>query len=256
MKLRVVSTLLGIACALSPVAIAAPVSAAVTVSLSKSSALVDGDKVTMSLAGIPMGQGVYIRQCYKPTVGQRDVTGLKCNGSLQRINEMVWASTNSVFLRQGAANAAGEITLTLKTTVVMYESDGKTVKESLSCGMTDCAVFVHRDHLGLQDTALDTIVPLTFLGSQTIKARVMGLSKDGTAVRPGSVVSLKNSALVTEQKSMVRASSDTPKVCTISRGTSMTSLRFLKKGNCVVQLVAKATATHQRFTATFTYKVG
>ncbi|NCZ66898.1 MAG: hypothetical protein EBY84_00205, partial [Acidimicrobiia bacterium] len=60
----------------------------------------------------------------------------------------------------------------------------------------------------------------------------------------------------TDQKSMVRASSDTPKVCAVLRGASMTSLRFLKKGTCVVQLVAKATATHQRFTATFTYKVG
>jgi len=256
MNRRILSTLLGIACALSPIVVAVPVSAAVTVSVSKSSALIDGEKVTMALAGIPMGQGVYIRQCYKPTVGQRDVTGLKCNGSLQRTSEMVWASTNPAFLRQGAANAAGEITLTLKTTIVIYESDGKTVKETLSCGMIDCAIFVHRDHLGLQDTALDTIVPLIFLGSQTIKARLIGLPKDGTAVRSGSVASLKNSALVTDQKSMVRASSDTPKVCAVLRGASMTSLRFLKKGTCVVQLVAKATATHQRFTATFTYKVG
>lgn len=256
MNRRIVSTLLGIACVLSPIAVATPVSAAVTAVVSKSSALVDGEKVTMSLTGVPFGQGVYIRQCYKPTVGQRDATGLKCNGSLQRISEMVWASTNPAFLKQGAANAAGEITVTLKTSVVMYESDGKTVKETLSCGMTDCAIFLHRDHLGLQDTALDTIVPLTFLGSQAIKARVIGLPKDGTAARAGSAVSLKNSALVTDQKSKVRVSSDTPKVCTISQGSSTTSLRFLKKGNCVVQVVAKATATHQRFTATFTYKVG
>lgn len=252
---RVLMTLIGVAVAFAPLASVAPVSAAVTVSLSKSSGLIDGESVTISLASIPAGQGVYIRQCYKPTAGQRDATGLKCNGSLQRIQEMIWATTNAAFLRQGAANAAGAITLSVKTSVLMYEADGKTVKETLPCGLSDCAIFVHRDHLGLQDTALDTIVPLTFLGSQAIKARVMGLPKDGATRTVGSTVTLKAATLITDQKSVVRFSSDTPGVCSVSKGASTTSIRFLKKGSCVVQVKAKATATYLRFTTTFTYIV-
>jgi hypothetical protein len=235
---------------------ATPVSAAVTVNVSKTAALVNGEEVTITLAGIPAGQGVYIRQCYKPTTGQRDVSGLKCNGSQKRISDMIWASTNPAFLRQGATNAAMSLTLSLKTTVVMYdEVDGKTVKETLSCGASDCAIFVHRDHLGPQDTALDSIVQLTFLRSQAIKARVMGLPKDGATAKVGSSISLKASTLVTDRKSVVRVTSDTPGVCSAVKGATSTTIRFLRKGSCVVQLVAKPTPTHQRFAATFTYIV-
>lgn len=252
---RMLFAVVSAAVALTSLVPATPVSAAVTVNVSKTAALVNGEEVTITLAGIPAGQGVYIRQCYKPTTGQRDASGLKCNGSLQRISDMIWASTDSVWLRRGAANAATPLTLSLKTTVVMYEADGKTVKETLSCGASDCAIFVHRDHLGLQDTALDSIVPLTFLGSQAIKARVMGLPKDGATAKVGSSISLKASTLVTDRKSVVRVTSDTPGVCSVVKGATSTTIRFLRKGSCVVQLVAKPTSTHQRFSATFTYIV-
>jgi hypothetical protein len=252
---RMLIAVVSAAVALTSLVPASPVAAAVTVSVSKTSALVEGEQVTISLAGIPTGQGVYIRQCYKPTTGQRDASGLKCNGSLQRISEMIWASTNPVFLRQGAASASSAISLAVKANVLMYEADGKTVKETLPCGVSDCAIFVHRDHLGLQDTALDTIVPLTFLRSQAIKARVMGLPRDGASRKLGSSISLKASTLVTDQKAVVRVSSDTPGVCSVVKGATSTSIRFESKGSCIVQLVAKATSTHQRFAATFTYVV-
>lgn len=234
---------------------ASPVSAAVTVNVSKTAALIDGEQVTITLAGVPTGQGVYIRQCYKPAIGQRDASGLKCNGSLQRISEMTWASTNPAFLRQGATNAAMPITLSLKTSVVMYEADGKTVKETLPCGASDCAIFVHRDHLGLQDTALDSIVPLTFLRLQAIRARVMGLPKDGATAKVGSSISVKASTLVTDQKSIVRLTSSTPGLCSVTKGATSTSIRFLRKGNCQLQVAARATPTHLRFVATLTYIV-
>lgn len=253
---RLLQLLVGATLMFAPVVVASPVMGAVTVSLSKSTALLDGDSILISLAEIPAGQGVYIRQCYKPAIGLRDVNGLKCNGSLQRVSEMIWASTNPVFLRQGAANAAAAMTLVVRSNVVVYEADGKTVKETLDCGMSDCAIFVHRDHLGLQDTALDTVVPLTFLGSQSIKARMIGLPKDSSKVSIGSTISLKTNLLVTDQKSKVRILSDTPKVCKVSGNATSTSIQFLKKGSCTLQLVAKSTQTHLRFTTDLTYNVG
>lgn len=41
------------------------VSAAVVVTPSKSTNLVDGEQITLTLSGIPATQGVYVRQCYK-----------------------------------------------------------------------------------------------------------------------------------------------------------------------------------------------
>lgn len=247
-----------------PLISASPVSAAVVVTPSKSTNLVDGEQITLTLSGIPASQGVYIRQCYKPTVGQRDTTGLKCNGSLKRIDEMIWAT---MFGARGSQSAAGTLTLPLKNEVVMYEADGTTVKETLSCGVSDCAIFVHRDHLGLQDTSLDTVVPLTFLREQVVKSRRIGLAKDGATQKVGSSIQLRNSALVTNQGSKVRVISRAAlripqpgrfesTVCTVVKGSSSTTIRFMKKGTCVLELTAKATKTHQRFSATFTYSVG
>lgn len=239
-------------------------SAAVVVTPSKSTDLVDGEQITLTLAGIPASQGVYVRQCYKPVVGQRESSGLKCNGSLKRIDEMIWAT---MFGARGSQSAAGALTLPLKDKVVVYEADGTTVKETLNCGTSDCAIFVHRDHMGLQDTTLDTVVPLIFLGKQAIKARQIGLPKAGTTRSIGSSIQLKNSALVTDQGSIVRVASkaipkiaqpgDFPsRVCTVVKSANVTSIRFVKKGICILELTARATGEYERFTATFTYTVG
>jgi hypothetical protein len=247
-------SLLGALVVVAPIAVATPVSAStgVTITPSKSVGLIDGESITLTLTGIPAAQGVYVRQCYLPTLGQRDSTGLKCNGSLTRISEMIWATMNGA---RGSQSAAGSLTLPLKSRVVMYEADGKTVKETFSCGISDCAIFVHRDHMGLQDASLDAVFPLTFLGKQVIKARQVGLAKNDTAQKVGSSIALRNSALVTDQKSSVRVLSKSPKTCSVTKGSTMTIVRFTKAGPCELQLVAKATKSHQRFVATFTYTV-
>ncbi len=247
--------LLGALVTVAPISVATPVSAStgVIITPSKSAGLIDGESITLTLTGIPATQGVYVRQCYLPALGQRDSTGLKCNGSLKRISEMIWATMNGA---RGSMSAAGTLTLPLKQTVVMYEADGVTVKESFPCGFTNCAIFVHRDHLGLQDTALDTVLPLAFLGQQVIKARQIGVPKDDTAQKVGSSIALRNSALVTDQKSSVRVLSKSPKTCSVAKGSTMTIVRFTKAGPCELQLVAKATKSYQRFVATFTYTVG
>ena len=180
---RAVLVVISAAFVAAPLVVATPASAAVAVSLSQQISLVDGNVIEVRLAGVPATQGVYVQQCYRPEVGQRAATGLKCNGSLKRIDEMIWAT---MFGARGSQSASGTLTLPLKDKVVVYEADGTTVKETISCGIADCAIFVHRDHMGLQDTALDTVVPLTFLGKQAIKARLIGLPKSGAAQTVGS----------------------------------------------------------------------
>ena len=259
-------SLLGALVVVAPISVATPVSAStgVTITPSKSVGLIDGESITLTLTGIPATQGVYIRQCYKPVSGQRDSTGLKCNGSLQRIAEMIWATMNGA---RGSQSAAGTLTLPLKQTVVMYEADGKTVKETFSCGISDCAIFVHRDHLGLQDTALDSVLPLTFLGKQVIKARAIGLPKVKKSQEVGTSIELKNSALLTNQKQLVRVSSVAvtaipqpgkfpSRVCTVVKGSTTTTIRFVKKGLCRLEVIARGKDGYQRFTATYTYTVG
>lgn len=228
-------------------------SAAVGVSVSKAAGLVIGETISISLTGVPTTQGVYVRQCYKPTVGLRDATGLKCNGSLTRVSEMIWATMDGA---RGSASAASAQSLQVKDAITMYESDGTTVKERIPCGIADCAVFVHRDHRGLFDTSLDTIVPLTFLGSQSVKTRAAGLPKAETAQAVGASLTLRNASLVTDQKVAVRVTSESNRICSVSRGSTTTVVRFLKKGTCVLGLAAKATTTHQRFSATYTFTVG
>jgi len=228
-------------------------SAAVGVSVSKAAGLVAGETISITLTGVPTTQGVYVRQCYKPAVGLRDATGLKCNGSLTRVSEMIWATMDGA---RGSASAASAQSLQVKDAITMYESDGITVKERILCGIADCAVFVHRDHRGLFDTSLDTIVPLTFLGSQSVKTRAAGLPKAETAQAVGASLTLRNASLVTDQKVAVRATSESDKICSVSRGTTTTVIRFLKKGTCSLRLVAKATTSHLRYEGQLTYKVG
>lgn len=74
----VLSALVSVLVAVAP----AQVSAAVGVSVSKTEKLADLEVVSIKLANVPMGQGVYISQCFKPTLGQRAATGLICNGSV------------------------------------------------------------------------------------------------------------------------------------------------------------------------------
>lgn len=234
-------------------AVPTSVSAAVGVSLSKSTGLVTGELISISLTDVPSTQGVYVRQCYKPTIGLRDATGLKCNGSLQRVSEMIWATMDGA---RGSASAASAQSLQVKDSITVYESDGTTVKERIACGVSDCAVFVHRDHRGLFDTSLDTVVPLTFLAVQSVKARQAGFPKPGTTQKQGTSVVVRNTDLLTDQKVSVRAKSESGEICSVSRGSTTTVIRFLKKGTCSLRLAAKATATHLRFSEQITYKVG
>jgi len=222
-------------------------SAAVGVSVSKATNLVDGERITITLAGVPADQGVYIQQCHEPKVGLRAATGLKCNGSQQQTDSVIWAT---MYGARGSQSAAAPLTFTVRSTVTAGS-------EVLPCGVNKCALFIYRATQGASaDYSLDTVVPLTFLGSQSVKTRSAGLPKAETAQAVGASLTLRNASLVTDQKVAVRVTSESDKICSVSRGTNTTVIRFLKKGTCSLRLVAKATTSHLRYDEQLTYKVG
>lgn len=221
-------------------------SAAVTATLSKSTDLVEGDQITITLAGVPAGQGVYIQQCHQPKTGLRAATGLKCNGSLQQTDVMIWATLDGA---RGSQSAATPLTFTVRRNVTVG-------LETLSCGVSDCALFIFRDHRGPQDVSLDTVVPLTFLAEQTVKVRAIGLPKVGTAQNVGTKIVLRQASLVTVQKTKLRVVSLTPRICAVTQGATSTSVSFDRRGECSLRLVAKASGKFARVDTTLNYTVG
>lgn len=232
--------------ALSPLATLAPVSAAATATLSKQISLVDGDKITITLAGVPSTQGVYIQQCYQPAVGQRAATGLKCNGSPQQTDVMIWASMDG---SRGSQSAAAPLAFTVRESVTV----GGAV---YPCGAGNCSLFIYRDHRGIADTSLDAIVPIMFLAQQELRMRSFGLAKDGSAVKLGSTMTLRNADMETEQGVVVRAKSTKAKICSVTRGSATTVVRFLGKGNCKLTLTAKGDSIFKQLVTTVSYTVG
>lgn len=204
-------------------------SASVGASVSKSASLVDGDKVTVTLTGVPAGQGVYVRQCYQASRGQRDTTGLKCNGSIQQTDLMAWATMDGA---RGSQPATAPITLTVRDSVTVGGV-------SYQCGTRDCSIFVYRDHRGLFDASLDTVVPVMFLVDPTLRLRPLGLAADGSTVQAGSSVIVRNTALRTVDDVRVNVRSLTPRVCSVTKGSAATSVRYLRAGECSLALRSK-----------------
>lgn len=239
-----------IATLVAPVAFgAAPASAAVTVGVSATTGLTDGQVVAVTLAGIPAGQGVYVSQCVRPAVGQRAAGGLVCNGGLQDTGSMIWATTDGA---RGSQSAASALSLTLRRT---FAKDGTTY----SCGATDCAIFVYRDHRGLFDTSLDTVVPLRFLLPQTVKFRDVGLPKAGATLEAGSTLALAASDLRTVEGRplAVRAVKGAgARACSVTPSSSGVRVRALRAGQCTLSLTARATATYDALAITVVYRVG
>ena len=243
---RIALSIIGAAVAIAPLAIATPAAATLGVSLSQQISLKDGDVIEIRLAGVPATQGVYLQQCYRPEIGQRAATGLKCNGSLQQTDVMIWASMDGA---RGSQSAAAPLKFTVRESVTVGS-------DTFRCGAWDCFLFVYRDHRGISDRALDTIVPLVFLAEQQVKPRTLGLAKDGSAVRVGTSKRLNNDELVTEQGVDVRVRSTTPSVCSVSRTSVTTTVRFIARGDCNLALVAKGDAVFKSLNQRVSYKVG
>ena len=242
----VLSALVAMLVAVAP----AQVSAAVSASVSKTEKLADLEVVSIKLASIPAGQGVYVSQCFKPTLGQRAGTGLICNGSVTETGTMIWATTDG---QRGSQSATSELVLMMRSRFTKVDASGAT--KTYDCGVANCSLFIYRDHRGITDTALDTIVPLKFLPRQTLPAAKLGLKRDGASYKAGDSVSIKASKLRTSKGQVVAISSDeTRQVCTTT-GTTNVTIKFREAGTCQVTVFAEGSAKFDQMIEVLTYIV-
>ncbi len=232
------------------VTIGSPVSAAVGVTIDQTTKLTDLEVVKIKLSSVPAGQGVYISQCYKAQMGQRAASGLICNGSLTEQGTMIWATMDAA---RGSQAATGELLLMLRSSFTKVDSNN--VSTTYECGAKNCSIFVYRDHRGLADTALDTIVPLKFLPTQDVTVASLGLKKDGAKYKAGTSVSISASKLVTTKGQPVSISStETRSICSTS-GTTKVVIEFKKAGTCSVTLVAYGSKNLDQMIKILTYIV-
>jgi len=242
----VLSALVSVLVAVAP----AQVSAAVGVSVSKTEKLADLEVVSIKLANVPMGQGVYISQCFKPTLGQRAATGLICNGSVTETGTMIWATTDG---QRGSQSATGELVLMMRSSFSKIDANGES--KTYDCGVSNCSLFVYRDHRGITDTALDTIVPLKFLPRQTVALAKLGLKRDGASYKAGeSVVLSANKLISSKGQKVVVTSDETRSICTTT-GTTSVTIKFRKAGTCRVTLFADGSSKFDQMIEVLTYTV-
>ncbi len=227
-----------------------PVLAAVGVTLNQTEKLADLQVISIKLASVPAGQGVYVSQCFKAQIGQRAATGLICNGSLTEQGTMIWATTDA---SRGSQSASTELVLTLRSSFTKV--DANNVSKTYDCGAKNCSIFVYRDHRGITDTALDTIMPIKFLPSQDVAIASLGVKKDGAKYKAGSSVSISASKLVTSKGQQVFVTSpETRSICTTT-GTSSVKIEFRKPGICSVTLSAEGSKNLDQMIKTITYIV-
>ena len=232
------------------IALPTQVSAAVGVTVSKSEKIADLEVVSIKLSSVPAGQGVYISQCYKPSLGQRAATGLICNGSVTETGTMIWATTDG---QRGSQSATSELVLMMRSRFTKVDANG--VSKTYDCGVANCSLFIYRDHRGITDTALDTIVPLKFLPRQTLPAAKLGLKRDGASYKVGDTVSIKSNKLRTSRGQVVAVSSDeTRQICTTT-GTTNVTIKFRQAGTCQVTLFAEGSAKFDQMIEVLTYIV-
>jgi len=226
------------------------VSAAVGVSVNKTEKLADLEVVSIKLANVPAGQGVYVSQCFKPTLGQRAATGLICNGSVTETGTMIWATTDG---QRGSQSATGELVLMMRSSFSKIDANGES--KTYDCGVSNCSLFVYRDHRGITDTALDTIVPLKFLPRQTVALAKLGLKRDGASYKVGESVVLSADKLISSKGQKVVVTSDeTRSICTTT-GTTSVTIKFRKAGTCRVTLFADGSSKFDQMIEVLTYTV-
>lgn len=123
-----------------------------SVTADKSKNLVSaGDTVTVTLANLPTGQGVYLRLCAGTLAEVAKARPADCVG----MDKTVWASSLAAALRQGATDAAEPKAVSV---VAQFTSAGKTI----DCAVVACGIHVRRDHFGGTDFSLDRFIPVTF----------------------------------------------------------------------------------------------
>lgn len=111
-----------------------------------------GDTLTLTVDGLPAGQGVYMRLCAGTLAEAAKARPTNCVG----LNATAWVTTDAAALRQGAKLLAGPVSLAVPSNFVSGET-------KIDCTQVACGIHVRRDHLGgSADFSLDRFIPLTF----------------------------------------------------------------------------------------------
>lgn len=133
----------------SPAQAASPV----VLTVSKTTGLLaPNEAVSLSVTGIPAGQGIYIQQCATNVATPRPTSAV-CRSDFA---DSLWISTNPAVFGMGASNAANVQTLNLQSTFTILGT-------SYNCEVTQCSLFIRRDHLGgAIDFSLDSVTLLNF----------------------------------------------------------------------------------------------
>ena len=109
-----------------------------------------GDTVTVTLAGVPANQGVYVRLCKGTMAEVTKARPTLCFG------QGAWVSTDPAQLKFGAGDATKPVALAVQA---QFTSAGTAV----DCTVDACGIHIRRDHNGGSgDYSLDRFIPLTF----------------------------------------------------------------------------------------------
>ena len=236
-----------------------PANAAVSATLSKSTnLLIAGEIVTVTLSGIPAGQGVYVRLCKEPASGTRPASTDCYGGAMGG----VWASLDVNQQALGAQNAANPLSLPV---IGEFTNSGNTV----NCNTSKCVVFIRRDHNGGgADFSLDTTIPVSFeTSAQNVTSTVPAPTIDqtispfwdpkkyNTKAKRNSIKTIARSAMLTTQGNSLTWSSSTPKTCSVMQVKKYVKVKFLAKGACEFTATASATETYKPTVFTWKYSV-
>lgn len=109
-----------------------------------------GDKVYVTLSGVPADQGVYVRLCAGTVAEVSTARPANCFG------QGSWVSLSTAAQQQGAGDASKPVELALMAKF----TSGST---SVDCTVQACGIHVRRDHMGgATDYSLDRFIPVTF----------------------------------------------------------------------------------------------
>lgn len=116
----------------------------------------DGENISVAVAGVPAGQGIYVRLCVVTDSGRPT----ECFG------QGTWATTDAAAVRMGAVLITdGTVNLRVKgafqTGGASFGGQVTPIKQ-IDCNQTACAIHTRRDHFGTADTSMDSWTPVTF----------------------------------------------------------------------------------------------
>lgn len=130
--------------------------------------LAETDTVSVTLAGTPSGEGLYVRQCIAP-VGEERPTVCDGTGS--------WATL--------PAGLPGTPDGSLQPSQGTFDFPVAQAFGDVDCTVVQCGIFTRRDHNDPGDTSLDRWVPITFAagvpGGARAVERVQGSDRFTTA---------------------------------------------------------------------------